>query len=226
MLMLCLIAGFGGSGVTIQAYALPEEVPFTTDDSTTILNLEQGLIDLGLLIEQIQLDLLSIWDEISSIHSTDNTQNQKLVELENRIEILEGLHELENIEPIASFDPSIIYHGLEVTAYQQVLFKSDSYDPDGYIVSEQWDFGDGSPNEFGNTLYHTWTNEGRYNVTLWVTDNDGAVAINQLGEWDVQPNICGDTILDPVIEDCDEGPNNGHGYCSETCTIVPAQQEP
>jgi len=49
---------------------------------------------------------------------------------------------------------------------------SNSYDYDGTIVSYEWDFGDGN---FGTGLIieHTYSEDGTYDVTLEVTDNDG-----------------------------------------------------
>ncbi|UCG44862.1 MAG: PKD domain-containing protein [Candidatus Bathyarchaeota archaeon] len=50
---------------------------------------------------------------------------------------------------------------------------SDSFDPDGTIVSYFWDFGDG--NEGANLIVgHSYTDDGNYTVTLTVTDDDGA----------------------------------------------------
>lgn len=49
-----------------------------------------------------------------------------------------------------------------------------SYDPDGYILSYAWDFGDGYT-ATGITTTHTYDNPGSYTATLRVTDNKGAV---------------------------------------------------
>jgi PKD repeat protein len=49
---------------------------------------------------------------------------------------------------------------------------SGSSDPDGMIVSCDWDFGDGG--DTGVTPVHTYNTAGDYTVTLTVTDNDGA----------------------------------------------------
>jgi PKD repeat protein len=48
-----------------------------------------------------------------------------------------------------------------------------SYDPDGSIVSYEWDWGDGSAQSTTPTATHSWATKGTYTVTLTVTDNDG-----------------------------------------------------
>ena len=53
-----------------------------------------------------------------------------------------------------------------------VTFFSTSTD-DGSIVSWDWKFGDGETGT-GETVSHSYSLEGIYNVTLTVTDNDGA----------------------------------------------------
>ncbi|MEM7111379.1 MAG: PKD domain-containing protein [Chloroflexota bacterium] len=50
---------------------------------------------------------------------------------------------------------------------------SASSDSDGNIVSYAWDFGDGNSGS-GASASHTFANIGTYQVTLTVTDNDGA----------------------------------------------------
>lgn len=51
---------------------------------------------------------------------------------------------------------------------------SESYDPDGYIVSFKWDFGDGTiVTEIAPVTTHTYDKAGFYTVRLTVTDNDG-----------------------------------------------------
>ena len=47
-----------------------------------------------------------------------------------------------------------------------------SSDPNGYIVSYDWDFGDDSTGS-GMVVDHTYSAEGLYKVTLTVTDNEG-----------------------------------------------------
>lgn len=50
---------------------------------------------------------------------------------------------------------------------------SDSSDPDGTIISYDWDFGDGATGT-GKKTRHVYEAAGTYNVTLIVTDNAGA----------------------------------------------------
>ena len=47
-----------------------------------------------------------------------------------------------------------------------------SYDPDGFIISYKWDFGDGS-HATGNMAWHSYSSPGNYTVKLKVIDNDG-----------------------------------------------------
>lgn len=58
---------------------------------------------------------------------------------------------------------------------EDVLFNaSDSFDPDGYIVSYFWDFGDeDTANETASQVYHAYDEGGTYSVTLTVTDDSG-----------------------------------------------------
>jgi len=72
--------------------------------------------------------------------------------------------------PVAIFTETaeIVYTGEAIT-----FNASDSYDPDGFIVSYFWDFGDGS-NTTGAIVEHSYADDGNYTVTLTVTDDDGA----------------------------------------------------
>lgn len=77
-----------------------------------------------------------------------------------------------NIPPVAvaSIDPYLAPIGTEFT-----FDRSASYDPDGTIVSYEWDFGDGcSTISSEPTAYHSYDLPGLYNVTLTVTDDMGA----------------------------------------------------
>ncbi|MEM3361440.1 MAG: PKD domain-containing protein [Candidatus Bathyarchaeia archaeon] len=74
--------------------------------------------------------------------------------------------------PVAIFTFSPLYPEVN----QAVTFDaSGSCDPDGYIVSYTWNFGDGTPPVVENDpiAYHTYTSFGDYTVKLTVTDNSG-----------------------------------------------------
>ena len=74
--------------------------------------------------------------------------------------------------PVAIFT----YHPPEPIVNLTTTFNaSESYDRDGYIVSYEWDFGDGTPivTESDPITTHTYTKAGNYTVTLTVTDDDG-----------------------------------------------------
>jgi PKD repeat protein len=66
------------------------------------------------------------------------------------------------------------YYGL---VGQDITFDGSlSYDPDpeGYLTSWHWDFGDGTDAN-GEIVTHKYTSNGTYSVTLTVTDNLGAI---------------------------------------------------
>ena len=79
-----------------------------------------------------------------------------------------------NQNPSASFD----YSPSSPTAGDQVAFDaSDSSDSDGSIESYAWDFdGDGQTDATSETASHTFSSPGDYDVTLTVTDDDGATS--------------------------------------------------
>ena len=75
-----------------------------------------------------------------------------------------------NQSPVASFTESAHTVNTGETIY---FDASDSYDPDGTIVSYEWNFGDGTTGT-GVTVQHSYSQNGIYTVTLTVTDDDGA----------------------------------------------------
>jgi len=56
---------------------------------------------------------------------------------------------------------------------------SASYDPDGMIVSYEWDFNDGNTSS-GMVVSHQFSETGRYEVMLTVEDDDGAFSIDMV----------------------------------------------
>jgi PKD repeat protein len=82
------------------------------------------------------------------------------------VEVTVLLPPLENNKaPDADFDDHC--HDLRCS------FTDKSKDDDGNVVSWTWDFGDGAGSNEQNPT-HSYEDEGRYDVTLTVTDNDGA----------------------------------------------------
>ncbi|GAA1732208.1 hypothetical protein GCM10009809_29630 [Isoptericola hypogeus] len=71
-----------------------------------------------------------------------------------------------NQAPTAAFDS-------EVTKLSVAFDASDSSDPDGTVESYAWDFGDGESGS-GATTSHAYDEPGTYEVTLQVTDDEGA----------------------------------------------------
>ncbi|MFQ5664504.1 MAG: PKD domain-containing protein [Terriglobia bacterium] len=74
--------------------------------------------------------------------------------------------------------PPVANAGPDQTAIvgESVRFDgTGSSDPDGFIASFQWDFGDGGTAD-GAIVGHVFTSAGEFVVTLTVTDDDGATA--------------------------------------------------
>jgi PKD repeat protein len=60
-----------------------------------------------------------------------------------------------------------------------INFQADAQDNDGYIIDYDWDFDDDTTSS-KEKLFHTFYRIGEYNVTLIVTDNDGAEAFDSI----------------------------------------------
>jgi hypothetical protein len=80
-----------------------------------------------------------------------------------------------NRAPTASF----MYGPGSPVIGERVVFASTSSDPDGPIVSEQWDLdGDGAFDDSGGTIASTtFSQAGVHLVRLVIADRDGAVAV-------------------------------------------------
>lgn len=89
---------------------------------------------------------------------------------------------------------------------------SSSSDPDGNIISYNWDFGDGSSSS-GKTTDHTFNSSGNYTVELTVTDNDGAtdtgsttISVSgssdaiELVNWDLKKDFAGDAKIEGSVK--------------------------
>jgi PKD repeat protein len=74
-----------------------------------------------------------------------------------------------NVLPTASF----VFVTPTCTAGTPCGFHSTSSDPDGQVVTWDWNFGDGSEHGTGADATHTYAAAGTFSVTLTVTDNAG-----------------------------------------------------
>lgn len=123
------------------------------------------------------IDFDIVADGVSAIHFDEELTKLSTIIEGNVVpiscEMLSGVFDnrVENTLPIAMFTaPMSGVVGIPLT------FTSTSYDPDGWIVSEEWDFGDGE-NATGTVVEHTFATAGIFTVTLTVTDGpDGDTA--------------------------------------------------
>lgn len=96
-----------------------------------------------------------------------------------------GRSTAENLPPIADASAGEPYQGY---INSEITFDgSNSSDPDGYIISWKWDFGDGSNGE-GKMATHSYPIAGTYTVILTVTDNKGDKNASGLLILVTQPN--------------------------------------
>ena len=72
-----------------------------------------------------------------------------------------------NAPPVANFRSRVVR--------RMVAFTNRSSDSDGSIAAYAWDFGDGTTST-ATSPTHAYSARGTYNVTLTVTDDDGATA--------------------------------------------------
>jgi PKD repeat protein len=94
---------------------------------------------------------------------------------------------------------------------------SDSWDPDGLVISYEWDFDDGTTSDQVNPT-HEFPSEGWYQVKLTVTDDDG--------EHDTAScNIGVGTQLPPNIPSIPDGPTTGEVDIEYTYTVSATDPE-
>jgi PKD repeat protein len=76
---------------------------------------------------------------------------------------------IRNVPPTASFTtlPSS-----PITVNQIITFNSTSIDPDGTIINWTWNLEE-NITTYGETITHTYTQDGIFNISLTVTDNNG-----------------------------------------------------
>lgn len=96
-----------------------------------------------------------------------------------------GNNDVENLPPIASL---LVGEPRQGFVNSKIIFNGSlSYDPDGSIVSWEWDFGDGTNGE-GEITTHSYSTAGTYTVILTVTDNNGATNSSENSVLVIKPN--------------------------------------
>lgn len=88
---------------------------------------------------------------------------------DNTVEEITKTLTILNVAPMALFN----YQPSNPTFNDTIQFFDVSNELDGIIEEWYWDFGDGSGSSEQSPI-HRYNNEGKYTVTLSVTDNDGA----------------------------------------------------
>ncbi|MDP8297062.1 MAG: PKD domain-containing protein [Candidatus Orphnella occulta] len=71
--------------------------------------------------------------------------------------------------------PPVANSGLSLACCVDTISRfdgSNSYDPDGDILTYEWDFGDGTGDK-GASVFHVYTKPGRYRIVLTVDDGSG-----------------------------------------------------
>ncbi len=142
-----VFATVGTGGVELRdIYTADPDLPFFAATSGANQSPTYGFLDIGLTTETLEADFLAT----SGAGFDDG------------FTITQGI-EPPNVPPVAAFSSSVS----DLTA----TFTSTSTDSDGTVVGLAWDYGDGTT---GTSATHTYAAAGTYNVTLQVTDDDGA----------------------------------------------------
>lgn len=116
-----------------------------------------------------------------------------------------------NQSPTASFSasPASGKSPLEVN-----LDASSSNDPDGYISTYEWEFGDGDTEEWSfSSTTHTFDSTGNYTVKLTVYDDEGAsdsvskqISVSgqklEIVDWTLEESLVGDWVEGKVKNVC------------------------
>ena len=121
----------------------------------------------------IVADSVNVTGSLYGVGSTtvDRSEEPDVFVLINLTKVALTWLPIENEAPIVNFT----YSPENPVVNQTVIFNaSSSYDPDGYIVSYEWDFGDGNvTNTTSPTIAHAYSSAGDYLVTLTVIDDMG-----------------------------------------------------
>lgn len=174
------LSGYSSAILTFQ-YLYETETTGTTWDKRWV---QIGVDGVFTNIAQLSGDSMLVWNggslDLSSYAGKPNVQIRFFFDtIDGVLNNYEGLY-IDDVvilgEPLGP-QPPVAGAGPDQTVFvgEVVTFDgSGSYDPDGEIVSYEWNFGDGSYGSGVNPT-HTYTAVGTYEVTLTVTDNSGAV---------------------------------------------------
>ena len=149
-----------------------------------------------------------------------------------RLSALEG----SNRRPTAVID-QFVFSSSVGSALTVQFDGSRSFDPDGDLLSYEWNFGE-SGSELSNEMVtsYTYSNPGQYTVTLTVSDGNGGTAFESV-DVNVQ-DLVGSPLVFPwrsgdacppgydfcgVLEFCKDGLTYGYRLpCQEECTAAQA----
>lgn len=161
-------------------------------------------------VSNVSVNLSYSWSDISTyeikvIAQDDNGENSSW---SLPLNITVSQSDVEGEPPVAD-----IQVPENITVNATVDFDaSGSYDEDGFIVSYNWDFGDGQKGN-GVSPTHVYQKPGEYTVTLSVTDNNG--------------NTFNASIIVSVASLFDEGLSDGNvlfpvhlGFVAIACVIA------
>lgn len=168
LLLGCPFVEIKGSENTNAMFSFEPEYPRTgqlisfTDESTGWLTIWQWDFDDGHVSYQQHnshaFDFEGVFNVRLMVRDSSGYQSTVIKEIEVR----------DNWPPEAVINPSS-HQGKSLS----VAFSAEnSFDPDGTIVSYQWNFDDGVVSTEKNPI-HTFSDFGSYRVRLLVTDNDG-----------------------------------------------------
>jgi parallel beta-helix repeat protein len=112
------------------------------------------------------------WDDYTSIDSNDDGIGDASYDIpggdnQDMYPFVNPINEI----PVTNFT----YSPINPTTQETVNFTDESVDPDGYILTWFWNFGDGNTSSEQNPS-HKYADDGLYNVTLKATDDVGQFA--------------------------------------------------
>jgi len=116
-------------------------------------------------------------EQVTAVYDRPGTYNVTLTLRWNGLESTDTV-----VVSVADNRPPVADAGLNLTkrAGENITFRGSGSDPDGYIVSYNWSFGDGfwAP---GQNVTHSYVSPGNYSVMLTVVDDGGAEGQDGLG---------------------------------------------